>query len=400
MSRISLTAACCIAWVLCTARPAVGLAAERSTVPGKQPDGPHARYTFGILGGQRQVLTAGGRLCWLNPQGEVCIAPKPALTPGGAEIAAPAPAVKLKLSGIPQALEWIDEGRTLAVGTGKHIAFVDVRDGAAPKLLKELQIAAREHLGGAEMKRMGSALYVASRRQGLLRIDVEDPGDPKPGAPVALGGMAMSLDARPDLMVVANGAGLVFLRSEGESFKVASRADTPRRAEVVRMSGDRLIVCSKEYTVFYDIADPSKLREVGEVSNRDPFFYSHNVGVQIAGDRVYVASTEGGLYVHEWKKDAPPRFKAQFSFWGNSRRLTAEQKLKYLSDNGIAGPPEKLLAAVPERENIRICAVGLVVEEPFVFLADNDGKLWALEVQPDGDASSSRPVVRCAARPE
>ncbi len=400
MKRAALRTVLFAVSALCAARPALGPAAEVGAHPSKQPGDPHARYTFGILGGHRQVLSAGGRIHWLNSQGEVCIAPKPALVAGGAEVAAPAPAGKLKLSGIPQALEWIDEGRTLAVGTGKHIALVDVRDAETPKLVKELQVAAREHLGVNELKRIGSTLYAAARRQGLLRIGLEDPNEPKVGAPIVLGGMALSLDGRPDLVVVANGAGLVFLRPDGEGLKIASRVDTVRRAEVVRMSGSRLVACSKEYTVFWDIADPLSPREVGEVSNRDPFFYSHNVGAQIAGERVYVASTEGGLYVHEWKNDAPPRLKAQFSFWGSGRRLTAEQKLKYLSDNGITGPARELLAAVPQRENIRICAVGLVVEEPFVFLADNDGKLWALEVRPDGDAASARPDIRCAARPE
>jgi hypothetical protein len=354
---------------------------------------PHARYTFGTLGGKRQLAQDSSRLYGLSTQGELLVFEKPEVL-GPPAARTPAPVGKLKLEGVPEALEWVD-GHTLCVGTGNHLAFVDVSAPSRPALLRDLPLAEREIYGVSEIRRKGQALYVAARKQGLLRVDISDPLEPRKSGSLPVRGFATGIDVEGDLAAVAAGAGLALVRIGGGELKLESEIDTFRNAEVVRLWGKRLVFCSKEYLVVYDLSDPAHPVELGEVSNRDPFFHSHNVGLEIAGGFAYLAATEGGLYVYDLSEPREPRLTVQYSFWGNEHRVTLEGKLKYLEELGLAGSLEERERSMPRVENIHIPAVGMAVEGSRVYLADTQGRLWALEV-----SLGESPSARCVMSPQ
>lgn len=381
--------------VLLAAALAMAAPAPGAPEGGEADRVPYARYTFGSLGGKRKMLQDADRTYSLasgksekNPHGWLQIHPKAKGPAGGAAVATPEPVGRLKLRGIPEALEWVD-GKTVAVGTGNHIALVDVASPAAPRLLEEIPVARREIDGASDLRRSGRWLLAAARRQGLLRIDLASPGRPRRIERLPLPGSSMGLDVAGDLAAVATGTGVSFVRLGEGAMRLESSLDTLRNAELVRLQGKRLFLASKEYLVLYDIADPGRPAEVAETSTRDVGFFSHMAALHADGDLVFAAVTEGGFYVWDWKSPRDPKLLIQFSSWGSARRLGEEGKLAYLKALGLEATPEAAARLLPAVENVRINAVGMAVEGSRAFLVDYEGKLWAIDFRLEGDRKAT-----------
>ena len=356
---------------------------------------PYATRTFGPLSGKRQIQQDSRNLYCLTKAGELRIFSKAALRAGMKEIKpAPKPVGTLKLNGVPETLDWTGP-KTLCIGTGNHLALVDVTQPAAPKQITELQISKREIEGASGIRVKGKFLYVASRIQGLLRFDISDPRRLVPAGTIKLRGFSYGLDVKDGTAAVATGIGIAFVDVSGKDLVLKSTLDTLRNTEMVRYAGSHLISCSKHYTTVWSIKDPAQPKELSEVSTRDPFYFTHLCALHMTRDYIYVGGGEGGLYLYDWRNPASPRLIVQYSFWGTKQRLTPEKKIGYVKALGLARNDKQARKFITERENNYIIGMGMAVDGPHVYFMDWHDKLWGLEVE-----LSPSPTARCVVRPE
>ena len=358
-------------------------------------EAPYAARTFGPLSGKRQLQQDGQHLYCLTKAGQLRIFSKAALRAGMKEIKPPPkPVGALKLNGVPETLEWTGP-KTLCIGTGNHLALVDVSQPANPKLITEHQIAKREIEGASEVRAKGKFLYVAARIQGLLRFDISDPKRLVPAGAIKLRGFSYGVDLKDGTAAVATGIGIAFVDVSGKELVLKSTFDTVRNTEMVRYSGSHLISCSKHYTTVWSLKDPGQPEELSEVSTMDPFYFTHLCAMHVTRDHIFVGGGEGGLYLYDWRAPKSPRLIVQYSFWGTKKRLTPEKKMGYVKALGLARNDKEARKFITERENNYIIGMGMAVDGAYVYFVDWHDKLWGLEVE-----LSPSPTARCVVRPE
>ena len=378
---------------LCIALLLVAGVARGEETPSPAPAAAErvARFAFQTLGGRRSLLERGGNFYFPGPENELWIAPKPA----GGEIPreTPAPIGKLKLKGVPNLFEWVGDG-LLCIATGLHLAFVDVADPKSPRIVREVAVADTETRGVGDFRRWRGGLLLAARRRGLVGLDLEDRTRVKVNAELELPGMAQGLDFDGERIAVATGTGIALVAPTLGGLKLEHFIDTFRDAGVVRLLGKRLVFASKEYLVFLDITDPKSPTVIAEISTVDPFFNTWHVDLRVKDGRVYTASTEGGVYVYDWRDAQAPRTLLQYSFWANQHAVTPEKKLQYLHSIGFQGSAADLDPFIAKAENLHVAAVGLHVEGDKVYAVDWKGQLWCLAIE-----TGAKPAVRCLMRP-
>jgi len=363
----------------------------------------YARYTWGSLGGKRQMAQDSGHIYYVRgvkdpktkkQHNELCVVTKAELREQAKSIGnPPEPIGRLKLSGMPEAMAWIAP-QTLCVSSGNHLAFVSIGDKKSPRLASELQVASRELQGISELKMVRGALYAAARRQGLLRVDVTDPAEPKVAEVLPLPGFAMSLDVVGNTCVVGNATGLAFVDLSGPKMKLTGTFDTLRRTEIVRLHEGYLVFCSKQYTCVYDLSDTAKPAKLGEASGMDPFYFTHNFALHVTDTHIFTSGGEGGLYIFDWRDRKAPKLLVQYSFWGTKERLTMDKKIQYVRSVGLASKDKDALRYVSPNENNYIINRGMVIDGNHAYMVDWKGKLWGLEF-----GLGASPHAECVVRP-
>lgn len=413
-----------------------GSAVYLGSLPLACAEAPYATYTFGSLEGKRQMTQDRERLyCLTTRAGELRIYDKEELSRRMKDIGQPPPPVgRLKLRGVPETLDWTGPA-VLCIGTGHHLALVDVSQPAQPQLLSELPVAAREVEGTSEVRRFNKHLYVAARGQGLLRFDVSDPRKLVPAGSLRLRGSSNSVDVE-DLSgrigVVATGIGLAFVDTSGPELKLLQTFDTLRETEIVRLMPMRillevqrqgldktksgplsglLVTCSKEYTTVWNWSvgitafssgehpsdeglSPVQLKPDAEVSTIDPFYFTHLYALEVTPTHVYVAGGEGGLYVYKRTVTNQLERLIQYSFWGTKERFTEEKKTEYVKSLGLAQKPREARRHYSLNENNYVITSGMAVDGSHVYLMDFNDNLWCLEIRLEHP-----PSARCMIRP-
>lgn len=88
--------------------------------------GEEAKFSWGPLGGKRDILVDSSHLYYLNKKRELVVVSKS--TALGLSQEAPA---KLTLRGLPAPMRFLDEN-TICIGNGFELLFVDIRDRKKP----------------------------------------------------------------------------------------------------------------------------------------------------------------------------------------------------------------------------------------------------------------------------
>jgi hypothetical protein len=292
----------------------------------------------------------------------------------------PLPSTQLALKGIPQAIVLLNENHVI-VGIGRHLAIVEVSDRANPKLLTEFRIA-EEDLNGCEtMTLRGKALYVASRRQGMLTVDLSDPSKPKITSRTKLPGITVGIALAGDVACVAVETGVVFLDISGKQPKQISFLDTIRSAWGIDVSGDRAVVSSANYLFVIDISDPKQPSVLREGVITAPFWYAAFRDVKIRNHLAYLSSGEGGLYIYDWSSGQKCTVVAQMGFWGSGRK-DKKSKIEYVKKFGIAATDEEAEKFIPQRANYYMIAIGLAIDGKDIYVLGHDGKTHCMRFTP------------------
>ncbi len=108
--------------------------------------------------------------------------------------------------------------------------------------------------------RRDTTLLLASAEEGLVLVDVSDPGAPTRSGQVALGGPAMDVAVQGDVAYLAAGdAGLVMVDLAQSSPRVSGRVQTPGYAVGVTVHEGRAYVAACETLAIVDLASRSLL---------------------------------------------------------------------------------------------------------------------------------------------
>jgi len=329
----------------------------------------HAKTYWGPLAPKRGLVVDSSHVFATTKEG-LSIIPKVSFTGEKVE------AAKLALKGVPQSLLLLSEKRAL-VSTGQHIAVIDIEDRKSPRLIAELRVAEDDLYGCEDLELRGRTLYVASRRQGLLTVDVSDPAQPKIRNRLRLPGMATGIALDGDIACVAVETGVAFVSISGKRPKKISYLDTVRSAWSIDAAERHAVIASLNYIEVIDFSDPKKPRSVREGVHNAPFWYAGFREVILREHLAYLATGEGGLYIYDWTSDPKCRIVAQMGFWG-SGTTQRQARLEYVKKFGIAKTDAEAAKYVPERGNYYFIAVAVAVDHQHVYIVDHGGAVHCM----------------------
>jgi hypothetical protein len=361
------------------------------------PEQDYASYTFGHLGGPRDIIGDKRYVYWLS-SGKLRIAKKdtvikfePKVPPATEQNPKPKPepftfvseldlkhAVETESGGkkvtqrrgLPDRICFISS-KMLCASTGLHLRLIDIRNQKKPKIVDTLRLAKNTYRGVSSIRSNGKgSVWAACRRGGLVRLKIDsDKMSVVSRTPV--NGWASDVLLAGNHAFVATWRGLEVFDVSGTEPRRLAELDTYRHCEYLALSGNTLFFTSKYYLVAIDISDVANPKILSEIGTIDPFFYSGAVSLKAIGEHIYCSHTEGGVYV--WHFDRPSKqFKLliQTSYWGNrkkapSRKEKAEmvkKKMEELTGLGMAEKHAKAAAADAWQATSYLIAVGLHVD--------------------------------------
>ncbi len=238
---------------------------------------------------------------------------------------------------LPEATNVDLVGHRLYVCGPNELVLVDLTDPAAPFELGRITFFARPN----SVHAVGDIAYVVCSTDGLHVVSVADPAAPSMIASMPVGGYGMDICVADELaFIAASGLHIVSIAdpfhpieiatlasdqlarsvttvddvvffSEGSMLRMISVADPSHPVEVARKIfglgaavaiADDIAIVGLEWVGvrLFSIADLTQLIELGGFDTAD-----RAGDVAIAGDRVYVADQQGGLYVLRLVNTAP-----------------------------------------------------------------------------------------------
>jgi len=147
------------------------------------------------------------------------------------------------------------------------LSVFDVRDKAAPVLVKTIQLSGDTYWNGVWAK--GNALYVASQSRLVVVFDISNPADPQ------------------------------FVRTLGNG-----------KGHTVFVDGNRLYATAPTGVHIYDITTPTQPRELGRYAPADN--YPHDMFA--VGDRLYVNYAGAGYFIADTSDPSNPRTLGNYSY--------------------------------------------------------------------------------------
>ena len=325
----------------------------------QQPEEKHASIYWGSLGPRRGLVVDASHVFVTTKKG-LSIIPKTSFTTEGIEPA------RLALKGIPQPLVLLNGKRALA-GTGQHIAVIDIEDRKAPKLIAKLRVADDDLYGCEDFELRGKTLYVASRRKGLLTVDVSNPAQPKIKNRLKLPGMASGISLDGDIACVAVDTGIAFVDISGKRPKKISYLDTLRSALSVDSARKHAVIASLNYIEVIDYSNPKKPKSIREGVHNAPFWYAGFRDITLREHLAYMATGEGGLYIFDWSTGPKCKLVAQMGFWGGGR-TKRQQRIEYVKKFGIAKTDKEAAKYIPEGINYYFIGIALAVDNQQVYV--------------------------------
>ena len=362
------------------------------------PEQDYASYTFGHLGGPRDVIGDKRYVYWIS-SGRLRIAEKGAVINFAPKVPQPSkqnPDPKpepfaftseldlrhsvetesggkkvTQWKGLPDRLCFISPD-LLCVSTGLHLRLIDIKRRKSPKIVDTLRLSKNAFRGVSSIRSAGkSEVWAACRRGGLIKVKV---GRRKMSiaSQTPVNGWATDVLLNGQHAFIATGKGLEVFDVSGPDPKKLAELDTLRHCEYLALSGSTLFFTSKYYLVAIDISEVTKPKVLSEIGTIDPFFYSGAVSLLAIGDYIYCSHTEGGVYV--WQFDRPSKqFKLliQSSYWGDRKKSPdkkqkaemVRKKAEELIQLGMEKKHAKAAAADAWKATSYLIAVGLHVDE-------------------------------------
>lgn len=259
---------------------------------------------------------------------------------------------ELEIGGLPEDL--LHVGHDIMYATdGLHLIVLDVSKPLEPALVKRIAIGKSEVWGPQSIEVKGDRLYIAARRTGLVIADISNPKDPKILTELAVPGVAQSLIVADDNKVyLATGKGVALVSATNDKPELISFCDTTRGANSLVAKDNWVMAGGKEYFTSIDFSDAEHPKAVAELPFIDLFYYHFAYDMVMVDHLVYVAASEGCLYILDWNDKAKPMLAAQYGTWANKPLgyyYIITQGL-YTKDGGL------------------------------VYMTDEGGKLWVLSV--------------------
>jgi len=220
-------------------------------------------------------------------------------------------------------------------------------------IISKIEISREEIESGQTIKKYGNFVYIASGRQGVLRVDISDPRAPKISGRIEFSryrGIAKDIDRYKDRLYVAcyTGVGIIDLNR----FELLRFIETEKSAERILVKESYCLIGSRSYYFLID-TEKGELRK--EIPMIDPFYYTYPYRMKLYKDLVYIANGEGGLYVLNWKEKENPFIVSQYGCWTSEKG-----KIYYILARGID-----------------------IKDEKNVFLADCEGIVYHLTLKND-----------------
>lgn len=223
-------------------------------------------------------------------------------------------------------------GSLAVAGDERGILIIDVSDPASPALRSSLD------LGGkiADLAIDANLVYAANYSGLLQVIDISDPA-----APALRSSLAVSIN--PNGIDIAGGLAALATYNGGLRIVDISNPDAPALlGEVsakaiggstldVRISAGRAYVASLAGMAIFDLADPSNPALLGSYDTVAHGF-GNSKGLDIVGDRAYLAVSNSGLVAIDVSTPAAPVALGSLGTLGISRAVHVTGSRAYLTD--------------------------------------------------------------------
>jgi hypothetical protein len=187
------------------------------------------------------------------------------------------------------------EGAYAYVCDEDHLRVIDISNFLAPVFLGEHWVS-----WGNDVVVLGGVAYVADGTVGVRVYDVSDPTAPTLLTTKSTYGRAVGIEARDDLVFVADDTGVVVLAVDDPASPVTIDRIHDLGAQQLTLDGERALVLSDEGLYVLGIAGTGHLEVLGRCGMHEP------LGVAPHGVHAIVAAGDQGVHVVDVSNPANP----------------------------------------------------------------------------------------------